>query len=62
MEKMSKQNAPRPIDLVRSDYQPTKAEMEEEIVLEENEGRTPQDLIRQLVQPVKINFIPKPRK
>ncbi len=59
---MSKKDAPRPIDIVRSDYQPSKAEMEEEVVMEESEGLTPQDLIRRLVQPVKINFTPKPQK
>ena len=57
-----KKNAPRSINIVRSDYQPSKAEMEEEIILEESEGMTPQDLIRRLVQPVKINLIPKPKK
>lgn len=55
---------PRKIELVSQDYQPSKAETEEPVVLTDEDGNepTPEELMRAVVQPVDITFIPKPRK
>ena len=52
----------RPITLVHQDYQPTKAEAEEVIVLRNKDGSAPtaQDLARAVVQPVEVTYIDKP--
>ncbi len=54
----------KPIRLVQNDYQPTKAEQEEEIVLRNQDGSVPDaaDIIRALTRPVEIEYIEKPRK
>ncbi len=51
----------RPIDIVRSDYQPSKAELEEAIDLSHLEGKTPEDAAKALTRPATIRFISKPR-
>ena len=48
----------REVDLVRSSYQPSKAELEEPI--EFPEGTTPEDLARAVMEPVKINWKHRP--
>ena len=57
-------NNRRQVDVVRLDYQPTKAELEEEIVLRRKDGSvpTPRELARALTRPVEITVIDKPRK
>ena len=55
---MSENEAKREVTLVRSDYQPSKAELEEPI--EFPEGTTPDDLARAVMQPVDITWKPRP--
>ena len=54
----------RPITLVRQDYQPTKTEAEELIVLRNEDGSAPtaQDLARAVVQPVEVTYLEKPKR
>ena len=60
---MKKSNR-RKIEIVSQDYQPTKAEAEEVIVLRKNNGSAPtaQDLARAVVQPVEVTYLEKPKK
>ena len=55
---------PRTIELVKSSYQPNKAELEEDFRLEVP-GDSPLDKLRRLtrsmVQPVNVRWISKPR-
>lgn len=55
---------PRKIKLVRQEYQPTKAEQEEEIVLRNPDGTVPgaADIMRALTRSVDIEYIEKPQK
>ena len=55
---MTDRPKPRPVTLVRSAYQPSKAELEEPI--EFPEGATPDDLVRAVVAPVKIDWKHRP--
>lgn len=48
------------MELVRSDYQPTKAEMEEE--WEATEGLTFEQITKAVLQPAKTRWVDKPRK
>ena len=54
----------RPVTLVRQNYQPTKAEAEEVIVLRNKDGSAPtaQDLARAAVQPVEVTYLEKPKR
>ena len=47
----------REVTLVRSDYQPTKAQLEERITFPA--GTTPDDLAKALMKPVEIRLIPR---
>ena len=47
----------RTIEIVRSTYQPTKAELEADIRID----ATPEEIARSLCQPVKISYIDKPK-
>ena len=51
---------PRDVELVHPSYQPSKAELEEPI--EFPEGTTPDDLARAVMQPVRVRYIPRPRR
>ncbi len=51
---------PKTVELVKSDYQPTKAELEEEFQVPE--GTTFESLTQVMVQPVDVRWIDKPRK
>ena len=55
---MTKPKPKRRVSLVRSSYQPSKAEQEEPI--EFPEGTTPDDLAEALVQPVDVTWKPRP--
>ncbi len=57
---MSKKN---PIKLTRQDYQPTKAEQEEQVVLRKADGSVPSptEVMRALTRPVEITYLEKPR-
>ena len=50
----------RPVTLVRSTYQPTKADMEEMALPVLPEEATLEDMARAVFQPVKIDWIGKP--
>ena len=56
---------PRTVEMVKSSYQPTKAELEEEIELDFPEGLSDSERFEALgdamVQPVKARWIEKPR-
>ena len=54
----------RTAELVRSSYQPNKAELEEEIVLRRKDGSvpTPRELARALTRPVEVATIDEPRQ
>ena len=51
----------RPVELVANRYQPSKAELEEEIDLTPLAGKTPEDLARMVLGPVNVTTIPRPR-
>ncbi len=59
---MSKKRKPR-IEIVDQSYQPTKAEINEEIVLRNPDGSAPDplDLARALTEPVEITYLEKPK-
>ena len=55
---MTEKPTHREVTLVRSDYQPTKAEREKPIILPE--GTTPEDIAKALTRPVDIRWTPRP--
>ena len=52
----------RKVEIVRTTYQPTKAEKEEEIDLSHLEGMTPDEMADAVVQDIEIKYISRPRK
>ena len=61
----NKPKKPKIVELVKSDYQPTKAELEEEFELDvpgDTVDQRMKNLTLGLMQPVKIRKIGKPRK
>ena len=57
---MAKNSKPKTIELVRSDYQPTKAEMLDGFALKE--PMTPEELAQLLLKdPINVRLIDKPR-
>jgi len=50
------------VELVDNSYQPSKAEMEEEINLAPLAGKTPEDLAAMVLSPVDVTTIPRPRR
>ena len=59
---MSKSKGRPTVELVHPDYQPNKAEKEEEICLPNTEGKTPQDVAQALVRAVDVRYTRKPRE
>ena len=53
---------PRRVEIVRTTYQPTKAEKEEEIDLSHLEGMTPEEMADAVVQDVDVALISRPKK
>lgn len=55
---------PTHVEIVKQDYQPTKAEVEDEIVLRNADGSVPEpiDLARALTAPVEIAYLEKPKR
>ena len=53
---------PRPVNLVRSEYQPSKAELEEPIDMTRPDGTlpTPKELARAALRPVSVNWKHRP--
>lgn len=60
---MNKKHKTR-VEIVKQDYQPTKAEAEEVIVLRNPDGSVPEpvDLARALTEPVEITYLEKPKR
>ena len=54
----AKENSPKTVELVKSSYQPTKAEMEEDFRI----NATPEEIADALLAPVKGRWIDKPRQ
>ena len=54
---------PKTVELVKSGYQPTKHEMNDEFSVHKKDGSEPtlSDLTKAILQPVKIRLIDKPR-
>ena len=52
----------RKVDIVRTTYQPTKAEKEEEINLSHLEGMTPEEMADAVVKDIDLAYISRPRK
>ena len=63
---MERPKKPKTVEIVRSDYQPTKSELEEELEPLDVPGKTVNErmktLARELLQPVKLRRIDRPRK
>ena len=57
MKEQPKQE-PRPVEMVRSDYQPSKAELEEDVSIDASF----EELMQAAVEPVEITYIPRPKK
>ena len=58
---MGKKPKDRPtVELVDPSYQPSKSEKEEEIILPNSEGKTPQDVARVLTRTVDVRYMRKP--
>ena len=52
----------RPVEVVKSSYQPSKADMEEEIDVSHLEGKTMDDLARMLMAPVAMVRTSRPTR
>ena len=52
----------RRVEIVRSQYQPTKAEKEEEIDLSHLEGMTPEEMADAVVKDIDLTYISRPKK
>ena len=50
--------ARRTVEMVRSDYQPSKAELEEDVSIDSSF----EELMQAAVEPVEIKYIPRPKK
>ena len=63
MEAGKKKLKPKTVELVKSGYQPTKREMEEEFSVHKKDGSEPtlSDLTDAILRPVDIRLINKPR-
>lgn len=48
------------VKLVRSDYQPSKAELQEEITLTGLDNKSLEQIAQKVLQPVKIEWVDKP--
>ncbi len=59
----NKATKPKTVELVKSSYQPTKAEQEEEFTLRKPDGSDPSvvDIAQAVLQPVNPRWIDKPR-
>ena len=49
---------PRTVEIVRSDYQPSKAELEEDVSIDTSF----EELAQVVTEPVEIKYIPRPKK
>ncbi len=58
MEEKSPHKTPRTVEIVRSDYQPSKTELEEDM----NIDASFEDLMQMVAEPVTIKYAPRPKK
>ena len=60
---MTEKPKPRTVELVRSTYRPSKAELEEPIELRKPDGSrpSPDELVRAVVQPIEIDWKRRPK-
>ena len=49
------------VKLIPSDYQPSKAELQEEITLPGIEGKSLEQIAKKVLQPVNIKWVDKPK-
>ena len=49
---------PRVVEIVRSDYRPSQAELEEDLSID----ATPEELAQAVLQPATIKYIPRPKQ
>ena len=49
---------PRTVEIVRSDYQPSKADLEEDVSIDASFD----DLAQAVMEPVEIKYTPRPKK
>ena len=59
-----KRKEPKIVEMVKSGYQPTKAEMEEVVALRKADGSAPtmEEIAQAVLQPAKIRWIDQPRR
>ena len=58
-----RKNTDKPtVKLVRSEYQPSKAELQEEINLPSIENRSLEQIAQKVLQPVNIKWVDNPKK
>ena len=58
MKKKPAPKKPRTVEIVRSDYQPSKAELEEDMSIDASF----EELMQSVAEPVAIKYIPRPKK
>ncbi len=58
MKEKSPPKKPRTVEIVRSDYQPSKAELEEDMSIDASF----EELMQSVAEPVEIKYIPRPKK
>ena len=58
MKKKLDSKKPRTVEIVRYDYQPSKAELVEDMSIDASF----EDLMRAVMEPVTIKYIPRPKK
>lgn len=56
--KESPHKKPRVVEIVRSDYQPSKAELEEDMSIDASF----EELMQAVTEPVEIKYTPRPKK
>ncbi len=54
---MKQDTSPRQIEIVRSDYQPSKAELEEDMSIDASF----EEVMRAIVEPGTVTYIPRPK-
>ena len=64
MKKEPNKEKPKTVELVRSGYQPTKAEMEEEFQLRKPDGSQPsmEDIAQVMFQEPNLRWVDRPRR
>ena len=58
MTSQPKRQPPRQVDIVKPTYQPSKAELEEDLRV----NATFEEAVSALTRPVQVNYIPRPKK